>query len=514
MPSRYRSPVSEAVDRRGVTTRLLLVDDDESNLLSLDAALEGTADELIAVRSGEEALREVLERDFAAILLDVKMPGLDGFETAEMVRNRTRSRHIPILFLTAYRNDDQLFRGYHLGAVDFLFKPITPEILRSKVSVFVELARNASLVKQQAETLGRAEQRFRMLLEAAPDAMLILEEDGRIILVNSRTEELFQRQRSDLLGCHFSELVPQWTFASQANGLEMLAVCRNGAAFPAELTSSPLRTEEGLLVTVVVRDISERRRAEERIRQLNSELESRVVARTKELVRSNETLRQFAWAASHDLQEPLRNVIIFSQLLARTITREPNHEGLNFVEEVLLGGRRLERLLQALREYVQASDSGQHELVAADSEACLKGAIENLQTSIAECGATIKHEPLPEVLAVPVLLVQIFQNLIGNSLKYRSSEAVQIQIRHTIVKEECIFSVQDNGIGIAAAYHERVFGVFKRLGNEREGIGMGLALCKIAVERWGGRIWVESEEGLGSTFHFTTPVRTHIAPVL
>jgi PAS domain S-box-containing protein len=505
VPGTRRSPSIESIDKTAPVTRLLLVDDDESNLLSLDAALEGTADELVSVRSGEEALREILERDFAAILLDVKMPGLDGFETAEMIRNRKRSRHTPILFLTGYRSDDQLFRGYHLGAVDFLFKPIIPEILRSKVSVFVELARNANLVKQQAEILGRAEQRFRMLLEAAPDAMLILGEDGRITLVNTRTEELFQRKRRELLDRHFSELVPQWTFATQAHGMEMLAACSNGKMFPADLTSSPLRTEEGLLTTVVVRDISERKLAEERIRRLNSELESRVAARTKELVRSNETLRQFAWAASHDLQEPLRNIIIFSQLLARKITPEQNEEGMNFLDEILTGGRRLERLLQALREYVQASDAGQHELVATDALSCLKGAIENLGASIVELDAKIEHGPLPRVFAVPVLLIQIFQNLIGNSLKYRSSEPVRIRIDHALADEEFIFSVQDNGIGIDAEYHDRVFGVFKRLGAEMEGIGMGLAICKTAVERWGGRIWVESEVGRGSTFRFTIP---------
>ena len=130
------------------------------------------------MQSGHEALRQLLDHEFAAILLDVKMPDMDGFETAELIRQRKRFRHTPILFLTGYRNDEHLFRGYDLGAVDFLFKPIVPEILRSKVTVFVELARNAKLLQQQAQTLARAEERFRSLLEAAPDAMLISSEDG------------------------------------------------------------------------------------------------------------------------------------------------------------------------------------------------------------------------------------------------------------------------------------------------------------------------------------------------
>src|SRR6266702_4014 len=153
--------------------KILLVDDNIDNLVSLGAALEALNQELILARPGREALRQLLEHDFAAVLLDVKMPDMDGFETAELIRARKRSEHTPILFLTGYRNEEHLFRGYHLGAVDFLFKPIVPEVLRSKVAVFVELSRSARHQQLHAEVLAKAEQKFRSLLEAAPDAMLI-----------------------------------------------------------------------------------------------------------------------------------------------------------------------------------------------------------------------------------------------------------------------------------------------------------------------------------------------------
>ena len=149
--------------------KILLVDDSPENLVSLEASLDGLGQELVVARSGTEALRHLLEDDFAAILLDVKMPEMDGFQTAEFIRSRKRSRHTPILFLTAYKSEEHLFRGYDLGAVDFLFKPIVPEILRSKVAVFVELGRNTALLQRQAEVLGKAEQKFRSLLEAAPE---------------------------------------------------------------------------------------------------------------------------------------------------------------------------------------------------------------------------------------------------------------------------------------------------------------------------------------------------------
>src|SRR6204780_441879 len=164
----------------GAKVKILLVDDTPENLVSLEAALDTLGEELVFANSGREALRHLLEDDFAAILLDVKMPDMDGFETAELIRSRPRSRHVPILFLTGYKNEEHLFRGYDLGAVDFLFKPIVPEVLRSKVAVFVELSRKAKLLEEQARilreqsaALQKTERQFRSLLEAAPGAVLV-----------------------------------------------------------------------------------------------------------------------------------------------------------------------------------------------------------------------------------------------------------------------------------------------------------------------------------------------------
>src|ERR1051326_8914829 len=191
--------------------KILLVDDSRENLVSLEAALEGLGQDLVLAQSGNEALRHLLESDFAAILLDVKMPGLDGFQTAELIRSRKRSRRTPIIFLTAYRSDEHLFRGYHLGAVDVLYKPVVPEILRSKVSVFVELSRNTALLERQAEVLRKAEAKFRLLLEAAPDAMIISSEQGEIQLMNSQSEYMFGFQREEMRGKNIRLLVADWS---------------------------------------------------------------------------------------------------------------------------------------------------------------------------------------------------------------------------------------------------------------------------------------------------------------
>jgi PAS domain S-box-containing protein len=259
----------EAVAREKV--KILLVDDNPDNLVSIEAALESLNEDVVSARSGTEALRFLLENDFAAILLDVKMPDMDGFETAELIRSRKRSQHTPILFLTAYRNEEHLFRGYDLGAVDFLFKPIVPEILRSKVAVFVELSRSAQRQRKQAEILAKAELKFRSLLEAAPDAMLITTAEGEIVLANSRADDMFGYSRQELIGSNIRVLVPSWTLSSYHVG-ELSSLCKDGSTFPSEISSSPLQTEEGLLITSAIRDISERKRAEQRIAEQTQQL--------------------------------------------------------------------------------------------------------------------------------------------------------------------------------------------------------------------------------------------------
>lgn len=501
--------------------RLLLVDDNPDNLLSLEAMLHGITDEMVLARSGREALRHVLEhQDFAAILLDVKMPDMDGFETAELIRSRRQNRNTPILFLTGYRNDEQLFRGYDLGAVDFLFKPVVPEILRSKVAVFVELARTNQLLRRQADTLAKTELKFRSLLEAAPDAMLITEADGTIVLVNAHMHDLFGYERGEVRGQNIRMLVPAWSFPSLAAGLrggygtphgaegipELYAVRKDGTTFPIEISLSPLQTEEGLVITSVIRDISERRKSEEKIRRLNAELEERVASRTAELIRSNDALRQFAWAASHDLQEPLRMVVAYSQWLEKNHSHQLRGEGRQFLDFIVTGGTRMNNLLAALREYMQVTDSGGEELSEADAEESLRQALSNLQSSIEDSGAVVTWSPLPVVFSVPVLLVQVLQNLIANAIKYaKQGTRPEIRVSAELNGQEWIFAVRDSGIGIAPEYHERVFGVFKRLQADGTGTGIGLAISKAAVERWGGRIWVESKPGAGATFRFTAP---------
>lgn len=395
--------------------KILLVDDKPENLVALEAVLDGLGQELIKAQSGKEALRACLEHDFAAILLDVKMPDMDGFETAAMIRERERSCDVPIIFLTALKSEEHLFRGYYMGAVDYLYKPIVPEVLRSKVAVFVDLSRKNRLLKKHADAL--------------------------------------EQKNAELEG-----------------------------------------------------QIVERAKVEDDVRRLNAELERRVEERTRELTRSNDELRQFAYVASHDLQEPLRTVASYAQLLAKRYRGKIDADADEFIRYMVEGVTRMHTLLNDMLAYSRVTETKDKVLLPASIDGVLNTAVLNLAATIKETAAEITHDPLPTVLGDEIQLTQVFQNLIGNAIKYRSDQAPRIHVSAEQDRDDWIFSVQDNGIGIDPQYGERIFGIFKRLhGRELPGTGMGLAICKRIIERHRGRIWVESQPGKGSTFRFTLP---------
>src|ERR1700675_752698 len=370
---------------------------------------------------------------------------------------------------------------------------------------FSEISRDIS---ERKET----EARYRGLLEAAPDAMVVVNAAGEIVLLNVQAEKQLGYRRDELLGQKVKNIIPEGfaerliaddlrtaadALAQQiGTGIELSARRKDGSDFPIEIMLSPLESSEGILVTAAIRDITERKRSEQHL-----------VRTVGELKRSNDELQQFAYVASHDLQEPLRMVASYTQLLAKSYKGRLDSDADEFIAYAVDGSNRMQGLIQDLLAYSRAGANGKP-LGKISSEYALKEALTNLRATIGESGAVVTHDVLPAITMDETQLAQVFQNLVGNPIKYRSVEPPRVHISATKNGgNEWIFSVRDNGMGIDAQYFERIFVLFQRLHGREEfkGTGIGLAICKKIVERLGGRIWVKSQPEKGSTFFFALP---------
>ena len=387
--------------------------------------------------------------------------------------------------------------------------------LKSAEGILVTAAvRDISVRKAAESRLAQMEGRYRGLLEAAPDAMVVVNQAGEIVLLNVQAEKQFGYSRDELLWQKVKNIIPEGfaerliadgtrsaaeALAQQiGTGIELIARRKDRTEFPIEIMLSPLKSAEGTLVTAAIRDISVRKRSE-----------AHLVTMVGELKRSNDELQQFAYVASHDLQEPLRMVASYTQLLAQRYKGRLDSDADEFVAYAVDGANRMQGLIQDLLAYSRAGTSGKA-LREISSESALGDALANLRVTIEESGTVVTHDSLPAITTDETQLAQVFQNLVGNAIKYHSAEVPHVHISATKNgKREWIFSVRDNGMGIDPQYFERIFVIFQRLHgrDEFKGTGIGLAICKKILERLGGRIWVESQPEKGSTFHFALPER-------
>jgi PAS domain S-box-containing protein len=499
--------------------------------------------------------------------------------------------------------------------------------------------RDVTASKRAERAMRASEVKFRGILESAPDAMVIADAQGRIVLLNAETERLFGYRRDELVGQLVDILVPErfrgkhpqhregYTAhprtRSMGEGRDLWGLRKDKTEFPVEISLSPIETPEGTLISSAIRDVTARKKAEEALRgieerfrvavdaaemgtwlwdiqrdeinwsdrfgtlfglttngkltynqiiqvihpddrqrldqsvkdtlgqgapydieyrivwpdssvhwiaakgsaQRNSEgaalymqgivmdiserkeSEKQLEKMIGELKNSNDELQQFAYVASHDLQEPLRMVASYTQLLGKRYAGRLDPDADEFIAYAVDGCDRMQELIRDLLAYSRAGAGGKV-LGEFSSEAALKYALTNLRASIEESGAIVTHDALPTITTDDTQLALVFQNLVGNAIKYRSAKVPHVHVSATRNGgEEWIFSVRDNGLGIDPQYFERIFILFQRLHarSEFKGTGIGLAVCKKMLERLGGRIWVESQPQKGSTFFFALP---------
>lgn len=378
-------------------------------------------------------------------------------------------------------------------------------------SAFRKLASIALYNSRLFELLKTSEEKFRSVAQTASDAIISVDSGGRIIFWNSGAERIFGYRPDEVTDGSIALIIPERSIDGHLKGMkrvlstgvseiigksiETTGLKRDGSEFPVELSLARWETGEGVFFTAIIREITERKRMEEERERL-----------LKELERSNADLEQFAYVASHDLQEPLRMVKSYMQLIRDRYKDKLDRDAGEFMDFAVNGAAHMQTLIHDLLAYSRVG-SRSEPFALTDLNVPLRRALTYLRTLIADSGAEIKSGDLPAVNADETQMVQLFQNLIGNAIKFRGSGPPRVLISSELKENEWTVRVSDNGIGIDPRHYDRIFDVFKRLhsADKYPGTGIGLAVCRKIVERHGGRIWVESELGKGTAFYFALP---------
>jgi PAS domain S-box-containing protein len=405
-----------------------------------------------------------------------------------------------------------ILAGKAVGLLGLANKPggFTDEDARL-CAAFAEFAALGLLNSRTLESLEHSEERFRSVFQTANDAIICVDNSGKVVLWNSGAEQIFGYSAEEATGNSLDLVVPAKFSQTHAKSVErvlsqstpncslgvrvVVASRKDSTEFPAELSVASWETKEGGFLTGIVRDITQRKRAEEALQRTLTELE-----------RSNSELQQFAYVASHDLQEPLRMVSSYMQLLERRYKGKLDSDADDFITYAVDGAKRMRRLINDLLQYSRVGTHGKP-FEPIDCAVVLDQALGNLKLAVEDTNARVTHDPLPTVMADGTQITQLFQNLIDNALKFRKNESPLVHVSAQPNEDHWLFSVHDNGIEIDPEYSERIFIIFQRLHGREEypGTGIGLAICKKIVSRHGGRIWVESGSEQGTTFFFTIP---------
>jgi PAS domain S-box-containing protein len=504
-----RTTVGEEPPASEKDGRVLWADDNADMRIYVSRLLGGRFD-LEVLPDGRAALDAARAHKPDLVLADVMMPGLDGFALLREIRADPRLSEIPVILLSARAGEEARIEGLQAGADDYLTKPFSSRELLAVVQSHV---RQSRFRREAVEALRQADRNARLLaaiVESSDDAIISKDLNGVITSWNQGAERLFGYTAAEAVGQSITILIPPERIEEETRILaslrrgervdhfETIRITKGGSRIHVSLTISPIKDAEGRIVgaSKVVRDITAWKQQEAALKHANADLQ------------------QFAYAASHDLQEPLRTVTAYTQLLELNLSEQIGDRGREFVRYIVEASTRMHNLLHDLRIYLQISTAGHEPPEETDAGEMVEKALQNLEASITESGASVTFAGLPRVRMPAFELEHVFQNLIGNAIRYRSSAPPRVNIAASRRGEDWVFSVQDNGIGIAPQFQKQIFDIFRRLHSQSEypGTGMGLAICQRSLERHGGKIWVESEPDKGSTFYFMIPAVTVIHP--
>ena len=385
------------------------------------------------------------------------------------------------------------------------------ELYRGINQLIEDLCEQLTVRKRVEEALNSSEERFKILFEYAPDAFYLNDLEGNFIDGNKAAEELIGYKREDLIGKNFLKLglLPPECIEKAVKGLvknftgkptgpdEFILIRKDGQQVPVEIRTYPVNISGQNLVLGIARDITERRQTEGKLKETVAELK-----------RINTDLEQIIKVAYHDMHEPLRMVSSYVQLLERRYKGKLDRDADEFIEYVVEGVNRMYKQISDLLLYLNI-DTQEKPRVPIDTRKIINKAIASLRATIEETGTVITYDPLPIIRANNLELFELSKNLLSNAIKFRGEEPPRVHVSAEQNEDGWMFSFHDNGIGIDPKFSDRIFTIFQRLHsrNEYPGTGIGLAICKKIVERYGGSIWVESEPGKGSTFYFTIPKR-------